>query len=157
MPKFASEAARVAAFWSKVTKRPGNGCWEFKGGTYGNVWTADQRLVKAHRFAWMLEHGDPGKALVLHDCDNPPCVRVGPGHLRLGTYAENMRDCVKRGRNGQPKGSLHPRARLSEQDIPVIRALLATGEAPKRVAWLYGMSLPTIYAIRVRKIWKHVP
>jgi hypothetical protein len=39
----------------------------------------------------------PDGMLVLHTCDNPPCVN--PDHLYLGTWKDNMQDRIKRGRN----------------------------------------------------------
>lgn len=41
--------------------------------------------------------------LVLHHCDNPPCVR--PEHLFQGTPQDNMDDKVTKGR--APRGLAH--------------------------------------------------
>ena len=60
-----------------------------KGGKYGGC-------AIAHRVAWELEHGKPGKKFVLHKCDTPLCVRAS--HLKLGTAADNTRDMVAKGR-----------------------------------------------------------
>jgi len=50
---------------------------------------------KAHRVAWASVHGPiPEGMLVLHSCDNPPCVNVN--HLHLGTHADNMREKSER-------------------------------------------------------------
>lgn len=77
-----------------------NGCWlwrgpMFKAGygliAYHQVWTG------VHRVAWMEFRGHiPTGALVLHGCDVRPCCN--PGHLRPGTYTENNRETVLRGR-----------------------------------------------------------
>ena len=60
----------------------------------------------AHRFAWELANGTiPTGMLVCHHCDNPPCVKTEPdeqypdGHLFLGTYEDNARDAISKGRN----------------------------------------------------------
>lgn len=38
---------------------------------------------------------------VLHQCDNPKCCN--PNHLRRGTRAQNMRECVARGRHASSR------------------------------------------------------
>ena len=76
------------------------GCWEWQGSKrghgYGRI-KVNGRTYPAHRFLWELTNGlVPAGMLVLHKCDNPPCVR--PDHLYLGTSADNTRDMVVRGR-----------------------------------------------------------
>ena len=38
----------------------------------------------------------PKDMKVLHKCDNPACCN--PSHLRIGTQADNMKDCSEKGR-----------------------------------------------------------
>jgi hypothetical protein len=95
-------AANTARFWARVSR--GEGCWEWQRGRscgYGTItWRGTE--TKAHRVAWELTHGEiPAGLHVLHNCDNPGCVR--PEHLRLGTHTDNMRDIVAHG--------YHPQAR----------------------------------------------
>jgi hypothetical protein len=88
-------------FWSRVRKS--DGCWEFvsgasKGYGYLNIGRRDEQEVLAHRYSWELHNGPiPDGLLVLHRCDNPPCVR--PDHLFLGTKKDNADDMVRKGRS----------------------------------------------------------
>ena len=90
-------------FWSKVLFSA-DGCWLWSRSTthggYGQfgVGSGPQRMMKAHRMAWLLTFGEiPNDLRVLHHCDNPPCVR--PDHLFLGTLSDNSQDMVAKGRN----------------------------------------------------------
>lgn len=126
----------------------------------------------AHRAAWALFIGAiPAGMVVMHTCDNPPCVRLG--HLRLGRQAENVADMVRKGRSatGDRNGSrLHPErlvgnrtspmwgesnghAKLSAADVVAIRQ----STAPlKDLATRYGVNKSTISRVRTGKRWPHV-
>ena len=68
---------------------------------YGRV-EVNGREIAAHRVAWAKENGlIPAGLLVLHSCDNPPCINID--HLRLGTHKDNMADMVARGRSKFPR------------------------------------------------------
>src|SRR5664279_5673790 len=66
-------------------------------------WRA-QLLVTGTCHVWMGAVGSdgygriPAGATVLHDCEVRLCCRAAPGHLRVGTQSENMRQAVARGR-----------------------------------------------------------
>ena len=66
---------------------------------YGVVgYRGKQRL--AHRVAYVERHGmtlvDIEGLVIMHTCDNPPCVNTD--HLVLGTQAENLQDMTDKGR-----------------------------------------------------------
>jgi hypothetical protein len=94
-------------FWARVDRTSGyrqphmdSDCWLWRGAKnrwgYGTV-TRHSRDVRAHRLAYELEHGPfDAQAVICHRCDNPSCVR--PDHLLLGTHADNIHDCIRKGR-----------------------------------------------------------
>jgi len=66
---------------------------------YGQKRVGD-KVYPAHRLSFAyannLSIADIKGQLVLHSCDNPPCIN--PEHLRLGTQQDNMDDMYARGR-----------------------------------------------------------
>jgi len=98
--------------WEKVDTSGGFAeCWPFTGRIvhefgYGRL-SYKHKQISAHRLAWETTHGAiPDGLWVLHSCDNPPCCN--PGHLFLGTVADNQRDMAQkgRGRNQNTAGAL---------------------------------------------------
>lgn len=80
------------------------GCWEWLGGrthdNYGKFWM--DKTMKAHKVSFLLYKGEvPQGMVVMHICDNPPCVN--PDHLRLGTQLDNIRDRDIKGRTKKGK------------------------------------------------------
>lgn len=115
------------------------------------------RVGRAHRVAWVLANGPiPAGLHVCHACDNPGCVR--PGHLFLGTAADNAADMWKkgRGRPGSLPGEAHPRARLQNKDVLAIREADANGEPRRAIARRFGMSPGNVRNIVNRKAWTHI-
>jgi hypothetical protein len=96
------EMADIASrFWSKVDATGGiDACWPWTGvripSGYGQLWSG-KRHRPATRIAVLLSGRDiPAGMIVCHTCDNPPCVN--PDHLFVGTYSDNMRDMLAKGR-----------------------------------------------------------
>lgn len=128
----------------------GGGCWEFVGATnaggYGSMRDVDGRSARAHRISYRLFVGPISDGLdVLHNCDNPSCVR--PDHLRLGTDADNTADKLVRGR--QRFGSRMPTAKLDEFKVRLLRRLYGRGVSYRRMAEKFGVSKGCIqHAVR---------
>ncbi|MES2360004.1 MAG: HNH endonuclease signature motif containing protein [Gemmatimonadota bacterium] len=100
-------------FWNHTASEPGTGCllWTASVRTtgYGQVrWRG--KTTSAHRVAYEIVHGSPvpnGKVLC-HTCDQRLCVNTD--HLFVGTQADNLIDCVRKGR-------LRPHNRLKDRCI----------------------------------------
>lgn len=153
MPTRASTEAYKERFCRSV--RRGDSCWQWTGRMtrdgYGAFWFWG-RMTKAHRVAWALENGSiPDGLCVLHQCDNRACVN--PGHLFLGTQADNQRDMIQKGRSRKARGERHGRARLTESDVQEIRGLLGDGMTLRAVAARFGVSVTTIHDLKTGKTW----
>lgn len=75
-------------------------CWHWRGHItkfgYGRL-TFNGRMQLAHRVSYETFKGSiPDGLFVMHSCDNRGCIN--PEHLSLGTYADNRRDCLRKGR-----------------------------------------------------------
>jgi hypothetical protein len=136
-----------ADFWSKVDTGPG--CWEWSLSTteagYGQVW-ASGKMTTSHRRAWELSNGPiPAGLEVCHKCDNKRCAR--PGHLFLGTHAENMADHQAKGRARAPRNEASPAAKLTDQQVAEIRQRRADGETLQALGDAFGVHHSTILRI----------
>lgn len=160
-------------FWSRARKAPGNRCWEWIAGRvsagYGSL-TYQQTFVAAHRLSWFIHNGViPPRLWVLHECDNPPCVR--PSHLFLGTRLDNVLDMIRKGRANRRSGADHPmnqnhefrlagtkngRALLTDDDVREIRTRVGQGESVAHLARETGMSEGALRHIVKRRHWRHV-
>jgi len=136
-------------FWLKVTKT--DACWLWTaaqdGKGYGVFNIGHHRTSRAHRVSWVLRHGPiADEACVLHTCDVPTCVN--PDHLFLGTRADNMADCHRKGRVQQ--GARHYMTKLTEADVHAIRAAVGScAEIGRR----FGISPSSVCMIQNGRRW----
>lgn len=138
--------------------RKGPGCWEWTGSRtkagYGQL-----RVGGGPRYVHRLSYErHSGKELwpwhvVCHTCDNPKCLN--PAHLVLGNQQTNVTDMWEKGRArpGTTRGSQHPRAKLTEDDV---RSIRASGLSQEGIARKYGLAQSTVQAIISRKTWRHI-
>lgn len=162
-------------FWCRVDKDgpipshvPNLGkCWVWVGlcdpDGYGRIHVIGRfglrkRDYRAHKIAYMLEHGGPPPAstpFITHLCDNGKIGCVRPSHLMADTHEGNMRGLVERGRSN--KGERHWHAKVTESDVRRIRALYASGSMRYiDIAQMYGVSKGTVLSIVRRINWGHV-
>lgn len=153
-------------------------------GTRCHLWTGSKskdgygllyiqrRNIRVTRLVWVISNGEisPG-LLVMHRCDNPPCVRLD--HLRLGTPAENAADMVEKGRaaTADRHGThLHPEtmnprrgeecsfARLTDDIVVKIRSEYGAGVVTQReLAVRYGAGQSRISQALTGETWAHLP
>lgn len=132
-------------------------CVEFTGPRcpkgYGYAWVGDVgKKVRMHRWAYVQAHGIPLSAIegqvVLHTCDNPPCVN--PAHLRIGTQADNVQDMITKGRDRKATGPDNRMTKLSDEDVRSIRRRYVRGSRHCNLVTLgkeYGVYPSTIAAV----------
>lgn len=116
-------------FWGKVDKENstvfynGARCWEWtaarSGYGYGVIGIEGESFY-AHRLSYTINFGGfQNNLLVLHHCDNPPCVN--PVHLFLGTTKDNIVDKVSKGRQHHPCGEKSGMHKLTDKQVNEIR------------------------------------
>lgn len=151
-------------FWARVSR--GQECWVWDGpkyrNGYGQFYVGNNISEGAHRFSYKVALGEiPIGMMVLHRCDNRPCVR--PDHLFLGTSLDNVRDMFSKGRNAPKErlrnrrpnnGELNGNARLRAEDVIAIRSSHGnTSEWAER----FSVAPRTVWAIRTRRLWSTLP
>jgi hypothetical protein len=133
----------LESFLNRIEKT--DGCWLWRGTTnngYGIFLLPGEVPVRAHRHAYELWKGPiPDGAVVMHVCDNPPCVN--PDHLQIGTRLDNNRDCAAKGR--RPTGANHWKFKLTAQHVVAIRNDTRTMAA---IAIEYGTTASTVSRIK---------
>jgi DNA-binding XRE family transcriptional regulator len=146
---------RVEAMLNRSIPEPNSGCWiwmgEVKTSGYGECWATGWR-EDAHRSAYRLFVCDeiPAGKVVRHKCDTKLCIN--PDHLVLGTQADNIADKVRR--NRQAKGVSHGSAKLTDDDVRMIR--VRTDLSQRKLARILGVCQPVVGQIRRRERWTHV-
>lgn len=91
----------------------------------------------------------PKNMEALHADDNK--LNNAISNLRYGTKEENENDRQKNDR--VRKGEEHGCARLTDADVKAIRASSRPGVD---IAREFGVGLPHVWAIRARRVWKHI-
>ena len=131
-----------------------NGCWLWQGyqnkDHYG-IATIHGKQIRVHRAVYEVMVGDiPPGMFVCHHCDVSNCV--APDHLFLGTQEDNMGDAATKAR--MPYGSRNTQAKLTEEQVQVIRELYAVGWYQRHIAARFGVGTTTIQCITSGTRWK---
>lgn len=160
---------------------PNSGCSLWMGTVdkdgYGKigVGSGSGYLQRAHRVSYEAFIGPipPGR-WVLHHCDTPCCVN--PRHLFLGNAKINAEDRARKGRNCDQRGEKNSmygkgylsriygkgylqmgekngNARLTWDDIPLIRLFAAAGACQRLIAERFGVVQQSVSNVLTGKIW----
>jgi hypothetical protein len=125
-------------------------CWEWRGfrSPQGYATFTHNGVRMAANRAALMRAGVkvPPDMHACHKCDNPPCVN--PSHLYVGTPKDNARDALERGGFARrPRGELHGRAKLTDQQVDEIRQRARAGETYARLAREFPVSNTSIRRI----------
>jgi hypothetical protein len=144
-----------AAFIEVAVAYTGSACllWPYHRNWYGYgvIEFRGQRNYRVHRIVCERTHGAPpgdGPG-VAHSCRNTSCV--APAHLRWASQKENLADRVSHGT--MIRGSRQWLSKLTEGDIPRIRALAKDGMNNTQIAKRFNVRRETISAVTRGKTW----
>lgn len=144
-------------FASKVTPVPESGCWlwtaSWMATGYGQINVGGRPLL-AHRVSWELSRGEiPDGLFVCHKCDTRACVN--PGHLFLGSAADNSQDMRAKGRQRSrtEAGEKSHRAKITDETARLIFEADGTHDG---IARRFGVNRVTVGHIKLGKQWNSV-
>lgn len=144
-------------FWSKVRRT--DSCWLWTAANRGNGYgcmRVSRMLIDSHVLSWRIENNGsplPPGMIVCHRCDVRGCVR--PDHLFLGTYSDNLRDSMSKGRTflrGEQKGN----AVLNDNAVREIRRMNRDGFGATRIARALNLNRYAIRGVLEGRSWRHV-
>lgn len=105
------------------------------------------QCVTGHEYAGRHEQ-------ILHSCDNPACLE--PRHLSLGSARDNMLDCIAKGRRNFIYGERVSTAKVTVEEVKLIKALLAQKIKGRKIAELFGITANIVSQIKTGKSWRSV-
>ena len=150
---------RKMRFWSKVDIRGPDECWEWHASRhtsgYGRFKLASYWTVMSNRLSLVIHTGEDNLHLMaLHKCDNRSCCN--PHHLYWGTYSDNIRDAVERGRwrSGDQSGANNGAAKLTDQQFALVVTRLKQGWSNKQIAEDLPVTHSMVSLIRCGKMWQ---
>lgn len=109
---------------------------------YGSM-RINNKAYSTHRLSYYANYGEiPSGMSILHSCDIRSCVN--PKHLRAGTYSENQRDRLRRGRH-------HKTNLMPDNVIKIIDALKTSSIS--EVSKKFNVPITALYQIRSGSSW----
>lgn len=139
-------------FWHFVPDTPPDACWQWFGSKdkagYGRInrGRGGEGIERAHRASWIIHYGPiPAGAKVVQTCGTNECTN--PAHLILGTMRTAMLLAVERGTIGSSYGLRNGRAKLSDDEVALIRAMRSRGWKQSHLALAFNVGASTIQGI----------
>lgn len=130
--------------------------WPFSRGPKGkacHVMVGNVRIYATRYMCEIVKGPAPSdKHEGAHSCGKGHLGCIHPQHLYWATRQENESDKDRHGT--RLRGEQLPQAKLSSEKVTQILSSSMTHGA---LAKLFGVSPKTIWAVRARKKWKHVP
>jgi len=77
-------------------------------------------------------------------------------NLEMATAKENILHAFKMGLRVSPKGENHWKAKLSAEDVTIVKRLLLKGEMVTSIARKFEVDHTVISKIKLGKIWRHI-
>lgn len=134
---------------------PNSGCFLWTGPVQDTGYpkiTVNYRTRRATRVSYEVHKGPiPEGMCVCHKCDVKSCIN--PDHLFLGTHQDNMDDMVAKGRSRDRRGERSPLAKMTDEQILLIRADIRSNRA---IAAAFGLRKSTISDIKRGRTWRHL-
>lgn len=135
-----------------------DGCWDWKKAAKTEKYirmnyARNEPRLSIHIYSYRIHKGEiPLGMCILHKCDNRRCSN--PDHLFLGTIYDNIKDMISKSRH--PHGESHGHAKLTEEQVRLIRDRINLGVSMNRLAKDFNVSKCTILKIKQNKRWKYV-
>jgi hypothetical protein len=107
---------------------------------------------RLHRWVYWRHTGETPE-VVMHLCDNPICINFA--HLRAGTPAANVHDCVSKGRMVNPPLAVgnRDRRKLTDEQVVELKRFRSEGATTRELAEYFGVHPETIRRIIVKKFY----
>lgn len=107
-----------------------------------------------HRLVCQAFHGNPPSRSYMAAHKNGDQKNNNSSNLYWATHNQNMADRERHQKT--MRGDSHYARKLTDKDIPKIRARLLRGEKQTDIAKDYGVSNYAIHDIKRGKSWKHI-
>jgi len=120
----------------------------------GLSWAGKAKTGHVHRLVALAFLGAPpeGRKQVNHIDHDRANNRLS--NLEWCSPRENMQHCIAADRH--KRGMRQKDAKLTDDDIPIIRYMLERGIVLEDIARCFGIRITTVWQIKIGRTWRHV-